>query len=109
MMTEARHLLANSFRRLGAYLIPTSFTIGRPGSDIHYAATLPMTAKPKLGQTNQYGELEGASNINIVDGSSLSSLTAKSHTLTIMANADRIGKHIAEKLTALAENRPKSN
>jgi len=106
MMTEARRLLAASFRRLGAFLIPTSFTVGRPGSDIHYAATLPMTAEPTLGQTNQYGELAGASGIHVVDGSSLSALTAKSHTLTIMANADRIGKHIAKKFATHAANPP---
>lgn len=95
LMGEARRRLGASFRRLGAVLMPTSFKVGRPGSDIHYAASLPMRAEPVRGQTDRYGELAGVAGIHVVDGASLSSLPAKSHTLTIMANADRIARHIA--------------
>jgi choline dehydrogenase-like flavoprotein len=94
-MLEAKRRLGKSFRRLGAILIPSSFQVGRPGSDIHYAASLPMRDVPVRGQTDRYGELVGMAGIHVVDGASLSSLPAKSHTLTIMANADRISKHIA--------------
>lgn len=96
LMREAQRLLGVSFRQLGALLLPTSFKVGGAGSDIHYAASLPMRAEPALGQTDRYGELAGGSCIHVVDGASLSSLPAKSHTLTIMANADRIGKHLAK-------------
>lgn len=95
IMRRAQRLLARSFRRLGALLVPTSFTLGAPGSDLHYAASMPMRQVPKRGETNPWGELEGASGIHLIDGASLSALPAKSHTLTIMANADRIGRHIA--------------
>lgn len=95
LMTEARRRLGSAFRRLGALLVPTSFTIGRPGSDIHYAASLPMRAAPVAGETDAYGELVGAAGVHVVDGASLSALPAKSHTLTIMANADRIGRSVA--------------
>nr|BFD44629.1 hypothetical protein FFPRI1PSEUD_61280 [Pseudomonas sp. FFPRI_1] len=101
LMREAQRLLRKSFRQLGAVLIPTSFKVGLPGADVHYAASLPMRAKPALGQTDRYGELAGVSGIHVVDGASLSSLPAKSHTLTIMANADRIGKHLAKILASV--------
>lgn len=96
LMRKAQRILRASFRQLGALLIPTSFKVGRPGSDIHYAASLPMRTEPALGQTNRYGELAGVYGIHVVDGASLSSLTAKPHTLTVMANADRIAKHVSK-------------
>ena len=101
LMKEAQRLLCASFRQLGAILIPTSFKVGLPGADIHYAASLPMHANPVVGQTDRYGELAGVSGIHVVDGASLSALPAKSHTLTIMANADRIAKHLAIRLMAV--------
>ena len=107
LMRESHRLLRASFFRLGAVLLPASFKIGQPGADIHYAATLPMRAQPKRGETGKYGELFGASGIHIVDGASLSSLPAKSHTLTIMANADRIARYVANTLTgSVASNIP---
>jgi hypothetical protein len=99
LMRKAQHELRKNFWKLGALLLPTSFKIGSPGSDIHYAASLPMKANPSLGQTNEYGELVGGRGIHAIDGASLSFLPAKSHTLTIMANADRISKWIANELT----------
>lgn len=96
LMREAQRSLASNFRRLGAVLIPASFKIGRPGSDIHYAASLPMRWDPEIGQTDRYGALTGAKGIHLVDGSCLSNLPEKPHTLVIMANADRIARHIAK-------------
>ncbi|WP_409298262.1 FAD-binding protein [Pseudomonas sp. KCJK8993] len=104
LMKEAERLLRSSFRRLGAVLIPSSFKVGLPGADIHYAASLPMHVEPVVGQTDRYGELAGASGIHVVDGASLSALPAKSHTLTIMANADRIGRYLAQRLTAVGND-----
>ncbi|MBT9159942.1 MAG: hypothetical protein DDT27_00523 [Dehalococcoidia bacterium] len=101
LMKEARHKLRNSFIKLGALLMPISFKVGRPGTDIHYAASLPMSAKPVLGQTDQFGELMGTAGIHVVDGASLSYLPAKSHTLTIMANAERIATHVATNMVLI--------
>ncbi len=72
-----------------------SFTIGRPGGDIHYSGTLPMRRTPAFGETNAEGEVVGMPGVHVVDGACLPLLSEKSHTLTIMANADRIGKKIA--------------
>ncbi|MGV8937587.1 MAG: FAD-dependent monooxygenase [Allorhizobium sp.] len=98
-MKASAKLLRSAFLKMGAILLPGSFTVGKPGSDIHYAASLPMRARPERGQTGSDGALHGAENIIVADGASLSSLPAKSHTLTIMANADRIGRLLSERLS----------
>lgn len=96
LMKEAKKSLRKSFLRMGAILMPSSFTVGVPGSDVHYAGTLPMSASPKPGETTKYGELFGADGLYIVDGANLPVLSEQSHTLTIMANADRIGRYLAD-------------
>jgi choline dehydrogenase-like flavoprotein len=98
LMQEAHRQLSNRFRRLGALIMPKSFTVGHPGSDVHYAGSMPMREIPKKGQTDRYGLLVGMNGIHVVDGASLSFLPSKPHTLTIMANADRIARHLAETL-----------
>lgn len=94
-MQHARGTLSRAFRALGAHLLPGSFTIGRPGADIHYSGTLPMRTSPTYGETNSLGEVYGLDGVHVVDGSCLPTLPEKSHTLTIMANADRIGRALA--------------
>ena len=96
LMREANRKLQKAYGVLGAMLLPGSFTIGKPGGDIHYAGTLPMREKPVLGETSSLGEVKGLEGVYIVDGACLSALPAKSHTLTIMANADRIGRILAK-------------
>jgi hypothetical protein len=93
-LAEAGRKLRRIFGKLGAMMLPGSFVSGSPGSDIHYAASLPMRKSPGPGETSMTGELFGLNGIHIVDGACLSFLSEKSHTLTIMANADRIGRTI---------------
>lgn len=95
LMALAEAQLRRAFGRLGALLLPMSFTLGQPGGDIHYSGSLPMRHAPKPGETNAYGELHGLEGLHVIDGACLSTLSEKSHTLTIMANADRIGRQIA--------------
>lgn len=99
LMDVAKRKLRKAYWSLGAMLLPGSFTVGHPGGDVHYAGTLPMRKLPAIGETSQLGEVSGLEGVYVVDGACLPSLPAKSHTLTIMANADRIGLSIA-KLTA---------
>lgn len=89
---EVKGLLRSNFLKLGAILFPFSFKFTQPGACIHYASTFPMKEKPVLGQCKLSGEVIGLENVYLVDGSSLPNLTEKSHTLTIMANADRIAR-----------------
>jgi choline dehydrogenase-like flavoprotein len=94
---SVRRLLARSFRRLGALLVPGSFKVGAVGGDVHYAGTLPMHRQPGPLQTDAFGQLSGMDGVHVVDGASLPPLPAKAHTLTIMANADRIGRELARR------------
>lgn len=95
LMDEAARELRKSFWRLGALMLPRSFTVGHPGGDIHYAGTLPMRKSPVVGETSWLGELKGLEGVFVVDGACLPTLPEKSHTLTIMANADRIGRQLS--------------
>lgn len=97
LMAEVAKKLRRAYWQMGSILLPMSFTMGKPGSDIHYAGTLPMRQSPRPGETDQYGEVQGLVNVHVVDGASLSLLPEKSHTLTIMANADRIARQIAKR------------
>jgi len=98
LMSMAAGRLRKSYWKLGAILLPMSFTQARPGGDIHYSSTLPMRNIPSTGETDANGELAGLAGVHVVDGACLPTLTEKSHTLTIMANADRIGLYLANKM-----------
>lgn len=95
IMNMAQEKLRKHYLKMGALLMPMSFSIGKPGADIHYAGTLPMHATPQAGHTNILGEVAGLPGVHLIDGSCLPKITEKSHTLTIMANADRIGRKLA--------------
>ncbi len=94
--------LRASFRRVGAVLVPGSFRAGTPGADAHYAGTMPMRIQPRLGETDRNQEVCGLPGVYVADGAALPSLPAKSHTLAIMAFADRLGRHLAHRLRTTA-------
>lgn len=71
-------------------MLPGSFVAGAPGADLHYAGTLPMRTHPMAHECHSTGEIAGLPGVYAIDGASLTLLPAKPHTLTIMANADRI-------------------
>lgn len=82
--------------QLGALLLP-GVALATPGTDVHYAGLFGMGRRMAFGST-EWGELNGAPGVYVVDGSILPTLPSKYLTLTIMANADRIGRHIADVL-----------
>lgn len=83
---------AKTMRRYGCFVLPGSFRPTRPGEDAHYAGTVPMRTAPALNETTSRGEVEGLPGVYVVDGGALTTIPAKPHTLTIMANADRIAR-----------------
>lgn len=89
--------LIRAFRRLGCRAIKTV----RPGhgSSIHYAGTLPM---PRHGggdlTSDAFGRLRATRSVYLADGSVFPSLPAKGLTFSIMANADRVGSLLADRL-----------
>jgi choline dehydrogenase-like flavoprotein len=88
------------FPRYGAWMLPKSFTVASPGADSHYAGTIPMRQKPDRCEADSEGQVKGLPAVYVVDGSALGEIPAKPHTLTIMANADRIARRLARRLTA---------
>lgn len=94
-MASARHSVSRGLRRAGAWMLPGSFVPALPGADLHYASTLPMRSVPRAHETGCNGEVAGLPGVFVVDGASLPGLPAKAHTLTIMANADRIAGALA--------------
>ncbi len=95
---EAQKAAEKAIRRfvLGrrGLVLPGSFPATPLGSDIHYAATLPMRRVPGPLQSNFMGEITGLPGMHVIDGATLPSLPARAHTFTIMANADRIAKNL---------------
>jgi choline dehydrogenase-like flavoprotein len=94
-LVTIRRQLGRAFRALGAFVIPGSISPIRPGEDVRYAGTLPMRAQPGRGEVDRTGELYGAPGLHVVDLACFPAMPAKQHTLTMMANADRIGRIIA--------------
>ena len=64
------------------------------GSSVHYGGQFPMTRDDKPLTTDPAGRLRGTKAVYIVDGSSLAYLPAKGPTLTLMANANRVGGNV---------------
>lgn len=81
-----------------AWILPGSFSVIEPGADLHYAGSLPHRDGDAVGTALVDGEIRGLPGVHVVDGAALATLPAKPPALTIMANADRIGRRIAAAL-----------
>jgi choline dehydrogenase-like flavoprotein len=95
---DIRARLSRCLWRYGLVLLPGSFSRSEPGSDAHYAGTVPMKADPATHESNRDGEISGAPGLYVVDGAALTRLPAKAHTFTIMANADRIARNLSRRM-----------
>lgn len=98
VLNAAKRRLRSEFAALGAYMLPGGFVPGAPGGDVHYAGTIPMRGNPSAHEARATGEIAGLAGVYVADGAALSSLPAKAHTLTIMANATRIGVQLADRI-----------
>lgn len=92
--------LGHQARQRGAWSVPGSVQLLPPGADAHPAATLPVGGDGPAA-TDVDGELAGAAGVFVVDGAALPGLSARHPTLTIMANADRIGRAVAARMTSV--------
>jgi choline dehydrogenase-like flavoprotein len=93
-ITRTRARLGSAFRRAGAWLLPGSFKAGATGGDAHYAGSLPMRRAPGPGETSAAAEVAGLAGVFVADAAAMPSLPAKSHTLALMACADRVGRAV---------------
>lgn len=90
-------------RKLGLFSLSMLAERSIYGGSIHYAGCLPMRANPRGPyECDRFGRLVGCPQVWIADGAALPALSAKNHTLTLMANAMRVAHHAC---TSLQEER----
>ena len=65
--------------------------VGRPGRGFHTGGTFPMRSRPRRLETDTAGRPHGFSRLHVVDASVFPTLPATTITLSVMANAHRIG------------------
>ncbi|MGP9820442.1 GMC oxidoreductase [Salinarimonas sp. NSM] len=95
---RVRARVTRAFRTIGLHAVPTSATIAHLGSDGHYVGGVPMSAPGASWGCDRDGEVIGAPGLHVVDGAALPALAARHPTFTIMANADRIGRRLGERI-----------
>lgn len=93
--TAERQLLS-AFRKLGCW--PLKRINPGNGASIHYGGTVPMSSEDRDLTTTPSCRLRGTNTVYLADGSVLPYLPAKALTLTLMANADRVGTIVAREL-----------
>jgi choline dehydrogenase-like flavoprotein len=88
--------MLRAFRRVGCWALRRQ----NPGhgASIHYGGTVPMTREERELTVTPHGRLRGARSVYCADGSGFPSLPAKALTLTLMANAERVGTRVCEEL-----------
>ncbi|MGH8550925.1 MAG: GMC oxidoreductase [Methylococcales bacterium] len=74
----------------GTVLLPL-LTFSQPGQSFHNAGGFPMAADTKPGQSDLLGRPNGLRRVHIIDAAAFPSVPATTITLTVMANAHRIG------------------
>ncbi len=77
---------------LGFVPLSPLLKIGNPGQSVHTGGTFPMRLNPGRFETDIYGRPAGSQRVHVVDASVMPSIASTTITLTIMANAYRIGK-----------------
>jgi choline dehydrogenase-like flavoprotein len=95
-VNEVIRRLRKTWWKMGGLMLPGA-SLAQPGTDVHFAGLFPMGADAPYG-TSENGELVAAPGVFVVDGSVLPTLPSKYVTLTIMANADRIGRLVGQRL-----------
>ena len=78
-------------RALRAIPIGPSLRIGQPGRSFHSGGTFPMREVPREFESDRLGRPHGFERLHLVDASVFPSLPATTITLSVMANAHRIG------------------
>ena len=97
---EGRVRLRQSVKRLSRALFPAAWPLPgatsllEPGADAHYGGVLPMGGVGPFA-SGAFGDLDDG--LHAVDGAVLPHLPAVHPTLTIMANALRIGEEVARR------------
>ena len=89
-------VLLRAFRRFGC--VPLKRIRPGNGSSIHYAGTFPIDHAERPLTCDRDSRLRGTRAVYLADGSVFPWLPPKGLTFNIMANADRVGAILAERL-----------
>jgi choline dehydrogenase-like flavoprotein len=76
---------------MNAFPVSPALRVGEPGRGFHTGGTFPMRLNPSAFEVDVLGRPQGFSNVHLVDASVFPSLPATTITLSVMANAHRIG------------------
>jgi choline dehydrogenase-like flavoprotein len=90
-LTGLRRRLWAERRSMKAFPVGRLLRGGEPGRGFHTGGTFPMRSKPAAFEVNVLGQPHGFSRVHLVDASVFPSLPATTITLSVMANAHRIG------------------
>ncbi len=88
---RAMSKLFKNGRRIGAGPVPFMLKMTEPGRSFHCGGSFPMSRQPGPFQTDLLGRVPGWERVHAVDATVLPSIPATTITLSVMANAHRIG------------------
>jgi len=88
--------MVRAMRRLGC--VPLGRKHETHGSSVHYASAFPASRESRPLTTEPSGRLRGTRGVFLADGSPFGYVPAKGLTLTLMANADRVARHVIDSL-----------
>jgi choline dehydrogenase-like flavoprotein len=89
-------MLLRAFRRLGCW--PLRKVRPGHGASLHYAGTFPICEADRELTCDRDGHLRGTRAVYLADGSIFPWIPPKGLTFNLMANADRVGAIVAERL-----------
>ncbi|MGD0853362.1 MAG: 4Fe-4S ferredoxin [Acidimicrobiales bacterium] len=82
---------------LGVVPVVPMVSMSPPGKSYHFGGSFPHAANPVSGRESDLaGRVEPWRNIHLIDAAVFPNVSATTFTLTIMANAHRIARHVAE-------------
>jgi hypothetical protein len=93
---SSEKVLLRAIRKLGCW--PIKRIDPGNGASIHYGGTVPMSLEERELTVTPSCLLRGTRSVYLADGSVFPYLPAKALTLSLMANADRVGRIVAAEL-----------
>jgi choline dehydrogenase-like flavoprotein len=98
---ETRNLVKRVVKKVGnarsgfkATPVSPMLTLGDAGQGYHVGGGFPMRAKPQRFETDTLGRPHGFERLHLVDSSTFPSIPTTTMTLSVMANAHRIGSSV---------------
>lgn len=88
--------LTKNYKHLQAIPIGPMLRSGKPGRSFHSGGAFPMKVSPGPFQSDRFGRPYGLKRVHAVDSTVFPSIPATTITLSVMANAHRIGSSIGD-------------